>query len=277
MTDDKLPAGALLKIFSLKDQERQAQTLMTANQRQIGELQRAIGINPHGDQAEAFQIELDRLQGLQAPHQSRHKAIADLNAQLEHFLALLPVDVEIEDAKRVRPKLKPGETHRQVVDRLRDEIVGLITERGQVERAALPADEIKAQAKKWITERALKARPAITATHEKFDVKFTLMDGNAYTPVLDTLALVAWFDPEHMEARLNELIDQMPKPQLALTPAKKTERLASIRSQLFDLERLECAHIEAAMDEGTIIPHRPNVDPQALLGIVIRRDQVQAA
>jgi hypothetical protein len=123
----------------------------------------------------------------------------------------------------------------------------------------------------------MKGRPIVTASHEQFDVKFTFVDPNAYAPVLDPLTLLAWFDPEFLETRLNALIDEMPKPKLALTPAEKAGRLASIKAALFEAERLECAHIDTALDEGTIIAHRPNVDPQALLGIVVSRSKANAA
>src|SRR5947209_7700559 len=99
MTDDKLPAKAIAKIFGLKDQEQQAQAVMMTNQRQISELLRAIGNNPQGDKATAFGEELARLQDLQPLHQSRHRALADLNARIQHYLATLPINVEIEEAK----------------------------------------------------------------------------------------------------------------------------------------------------------------------------------
>lgn len=41
--NDKLPARALAKIFEIKDQLQHAQSVMLSNQRQISELQRAIG------------------------------------------------------------------------------------------------------------------------------------------------------------------------------------------------------------------------------------------
>lgn len=277
MKDDKLPACALAKIFNFKDQLLQAQTVMRSNQSTISELQRAIGNNPHGDKAAAWTDEVARLQDLAGIHQSRHRAIADLCARIEHYFDTLPVDVEIEEAKKVKPKLKPGETHKQAVDRIRSDIAKLTIERSQVESAGLPLPEIKAQAKKWIVERAIKARPAIIATHERFDVKYTFMDPSAFAPALDPLALLAWFDPEHLETKLNELIDQMPKPQFALTPVAKAERLASISVELGSAERLECALIDAAQDEGTIIVHRPNTDIAALLGIVVSKSKANAA
>jgi hypothetical protein len=86
---------------------------------------------------------------------------------------------------------------------------------------------------------------------------------------LDPLALLAWFDPEYLETTFNELIDEMPRPQFALVPAAKAERLGSIKVNLSDAEQLECALIDDAMDEGTIIDYRPNIDIRTLLRIVV--------
>lgn len=278
MIDDnsKLPAGAHARILALVDQEQQAHTLSLSAVRQIGDLQRAIGNSPHGDKAAGWEIEVNRLRLLQQQHHARHRAFADLNARVRHYLASLSADVAVEDARRIKPKLK-GETHQQAVTRIRNDIEKLIAEQTNVRQAGLPAEEIKAQAKRWVVERAMKGRPAITATHDKFDVVFSYMDPSAYTPTLDPLALIAWFDPEHLETKLNELIDEMPKPKLALTPTDKAKRLASIASELLAAERLEIAHIDAAQDEGSVIALRGNVDPVALIGLVVVREKANAA
>lgn len=272
-----LPARVQAKVMALLDAEQQASTAMHMTQNAIREAQYAHDVNPHGDKAIALAREVARLQAMQPDNQARYRALADLNAKVRRVLDMLSAHVTLDDATPVKLKLKPGETHLQSVVNLRLNIVKLIGERSEVERAALPIDEIKAQAKKWITERSLKARPAITATHEKFDVKFTFTDPDAYTANRDPLALLAWFDPELLETKLNELIDEMPKPKLALTPQGKAERLASIKSELFSTEQLECAHIEAALTERTVIDYRPHTEIRALLGLVVSREKASAA
>ncbi len=276
MTDnDKLPPRARAKVFALVDQEQQASTLMHSTQRQIGELRNSFNTTATSQHI-AINKEIERLEPLREKHADRHKYLADLNGKIRRFLDMLPADAELDDAKPVKVKLKPGETHQQAVVDLRVKIVKLLGERSQVERAALPVDEIKAQAKKWITKRAIEGRPAIVATHEKFDVRFTAMDPASFTPSLDPLALLAWYDPEFLEGRLNELIDEMPKPKFALTPSEKAERLASIKTELADAERLECALIDDAMDAGVILDHRPNVDIRCLLGLTVTRQKASA-
>lgn len=275
--NDRLPPRARARIFGLADQEAAVQTAMQSNLRHISELAKAHDLASDEQHKIELKEESDRRQEVLETQQDRHRALADLNGRIRRFLDTLPANVSLEDAKPVKVKLKAGQTHQQAVTELRTQIVRLIGERSQVERAALPIDEIKAQAKKWITERAMQARPSIVATHEKFDIKFTFMDPEAFTPTLDPLALLAWFDAEYLERKLGELIDEMPKPRLALTPSVKAERLAGIKTALGDAERLECALIDDAMDNGSIIDHRPNIDIKALLGIVVTKSKARAA
>ena len=274
MADDKetLPTKARAKIFALFDQQQQLATLMHSTQRQITELNHSTNTAPLSEHA-VINKEVARLQALRERHTERHRAFADLNSKVRRFLDMLPADAVIEDAKVVKVKLK-GETHQQAVATLRGQVMQLIAERSQVERAALPVDEVKAQAKKWITERAMKGRPAITANYETFEVKF-FARGWTHTPTPDVLSLLAWYDPEYLEGKLNALIDERPQQKFTLTPSEKAERLAAIKVELGDAERLECAIIDDALDDGIIIDHRPNVDIRALLGIVLQRSKRQ--
>jgi hypothetical protein len=275
--NDRLPPKARAKIFTLADQEAAIQTAMHSNLRHINELGKAYDIATDPQAKIELKQETDRRQQVQETQRERHKHLADINGKVRRFLDLLPADASVEDAKPVKIKLKPGETHQQAVATLRLNIVKLLSERSQVERAALPVDEIKAQAKKWIVKRSLEGRPSIVATHEKFDVRFTTVDPEAFTAALDPLALLAWYDPDYLEGKLNDLIDLMPKPKFALTPAAKAERLASIKQDLADAERLECALIEAAQDIGIILDYRAQTDVRCLLGISVSRKKANAA
>ncbi len=71
--------------------------------------------------------------------------------------------------------------------------------------------------------------------------------------------------------RLEAMIDAMPTPAKQMDATERKERLAEIKAELFNTERLECAHIDAAREQGTLIEHRPNVDPSALLNLVVSR------
>ena len=272
MTDkDRLPGRARAKIFALADQEASAQTVMNSNQRQIAELMKAFDISTDDQRQMELREEAERRNHVQVTHRERYKALADLNGRVRRFLDMLPIDAVLEPVKVIRASLKRNETYQEAVADLRVQIVKLIGERSQVERAGLPTDEIRAQLRKWITERSIAARPAIIATHDKFDVKFTFMDPESYTPTLDPLSLLAWYDPEFLENRLNELVDEMPKPKFSMTPAEKSKRLREIRTGLDEAERREVTLIDNAQDQGILIDYRPNVDICALLAVTMTR------
>lgn len=69
----------------------------------------------------------------------------------------------------------------------------------------------------------------------------------------------------------------MPVPALALSLKEKNERLAVAKDALLVLERAEEALIEAAYDDGEQIVRRYDADPQAILGVQIRRKKAVAA
>jgi hypothetical protein len=275
--DRKLPPRARAKIFTLIDQEAALQTAMHANLRQISELGKAYDISSDDQRRIEIKQESDHRQEVQATQRERHHALADLNGKIRRFLDLLAVDAVLDDAKPPKIKLKPGQTHQQAVAELRGQIVKLISERSQVERAALPIAEIKAQVKKWINQHSMRTQPQIVANHETFTVKFEHYLDGALAPVLDIAAMLAWFDPEHFEEKLMALIDQMPTPKLAMTPTEKSERLAAIKVELGDAERLESALIDDALENAIMIDHRPNVDIRALLALVVSKKKANAA
>ncbi|WP_128089500.1 hypothetical protein [Bradyrhizobium viridifuturi] len=266
-----LPAKAHDKMFRLADQQQQAFVLMHSTVGRISDVEKAIAINPaDGDRVRALRRELTTLRTSHQQHQDRHRECADLNASLRRYLERLPPNVDIADAKPVRLKLQDGENYTTAVDRIRREIAGLVSERIQVSQSGPPIEEIKANVRSWIEQRRRLARPLITATHEKFSIRFEGYLDDATAPILDIAAALAWFDPERFGERLDELIDAMPPPRLALTGSDKSERLRSIAKRLYELEQLEEAIIVAAEDEGQVIARRPTADPKAVLGITVR-------
>ena len=63
-----------------------------------------------------------------------------------------------------------------------------------------------------------------------------------------------------------------------MTADGRKTRLAELKDEILELETIEVRHIEAAMEQGTIIEHRGAVDLKALLGIVVvSKSKAQAA
>ena len=270
-----LPPRVHLKLSALEDAEQAALTLSTSTTRKIAELQHALALNPNGPHADATRLEIERLEGLQKKYQDQHRQRADLNAKVRRFLAMLPADTELSDARPIKLKMKDGETHLDAVERIRREIAGLASERLQVEQAGLPPSELKKRVKEWIAERATRGRPTITATHDKFEVNF--LDPAAYSMHLDIPSALAWLDPQRMEARLIEQIEAMPKPKLALTPSEKADKLRELKQSILILERQEERIIVSAEEAGQTIARRGTASPSAILGLVVDRSKANAA
>lgn len=270
-TNPTLPAKVHDKLFRLADQEQQALVLSHSAVNRISELQKAIAINPaDDDRIAAFRRELTNVQSSLEQHQDRHRDLAGLNGRLRAFLERLPVNVQLAEAKPVRLKLQDGESYLAAVERVRRDIISVVSERIRVDQSAPPRSDVKRRVKAWIEQRGHLARPAVTATHDAFTVQFQTYLDNATAPILDIAAALAWFDPNGFERKINELIDGMPEPRLALTASEKSERLRDLRDRLYERERLEETLIMAAEEQNQVILRRPTASPNAVLGIIVR-------
>jgi hypothetical protein len=270
-----LPDKVQSKVMILLDAEQQALTTVTMNQRQISESQRALDVNPNGDKAQALAREIGRLSALQPDNQARHRALADLNARVSRFLEMLPAHAELDDAKPIRAKLGEGETHIKVVTRMRSEIMALLGERSRVERSSSTRKEQKAAAARFVLALGEPGTPRPIVSHDKFELQFGRgVIGEAEPTPLQVLA---WFDPPGLIARLEAMIDAQPKSTNQMTSADRKKRLHEISSEIYELERLEQGHLEAARAEGTMIEYRPNTDVRALIGLVIVKKDKAAA
>lgn len=212
---------------------------------------------------------------MQPDHQARHRALADLNAKVSRYLSMLPANVDLDDARLIKAKLGQGETHAKVVQRMRSEIMALLGERSRVERSSPTIREMKDAAKRFVQQLAQDGTPRLIMEHSKFELQF----GRGVIGEADPtpLQVLAWIDPARLIARLEAQIDAQPKPANQMTGADRKKRLNEIKEEVFDLERLEVAHLEAALAEGTVIEQRPNVNVQALLGLIIVREKAVAA
>ncbi|MGY4176778.1 cell division septum initiation protein DivIVA [Bradyrhizobium sp. USDA 4518] len=266
-----LPTKVHDKILRLADQERQAFVLMHSTVDRISDTEQAIGYNPaDDDRLRALRRELMTLRTSHQQHQERHRELADLNARLRQYLERLPANVQLAEAKPARLKLQDGESYPAAIERVRREITGIVSERIRIEQSGPPRSEVKRRVKEWIERRGRLARPSVTATHDSFSVQFQTYLDNATAPILDMAAAFAWFDPDGFERKINELIDGMPEPRLALTASEKSERLRDLKQRLYELERVEEQILTAAEEENQLIPRRPTASPNAVLGIVVR-------
>lgn len=272
----KLPKAAQLKILRLEDAEQQAQTLISSTVRRIGELERIIMNNPDGDRGDAIREEIAMLRERRDEHTDRHRSCCDVNGAIRRYLEMLPANAVLSDAKRIKVRPKTGESVTEAVDRIRRDIGKLVAEKFQVEQAGLPTHEIRAKARDWISRCAETARPQITATHNEFAITFNVYDQRASVPMPDIAAIMAFLDPEKLTKRIDEAIEQMPKPRLALSAEQKAKRLREIKDLLYERETEEEALISLAEEQGQTIDRRPTADPRAILGLVVDRHRAVA-
>lgn len=263
----QLPVKARIKLSDFNDAEVQARNAVNDCVRRLSETQRAFEMNAHGDNAADVEFELSRLRSKLPQMQTQHNQWSALNTRIRQWLADLDAASALTDAKPPKVKLKPGQTASDAVAAVREEIAVLIAERLDVEQAGLPLDELKAQARKWVTQRQMKGRLHIRAGHrEGFEVAF---ETDGFAPKLDVLAFLTLYDPDGTVKLIERELERMPKPKLALTPAERESRLSDLSYKLLDLERREERLIELAADDLTFIPRRPHASPTAILGIVV--------
>ena len=270
-----LPPKARATIMQLADQQEQAEAASRSALNQYREIMKAHGITTDERHQLELKREADDRMTVVDRHREAHHALADLNAKIRRYLDMLPNNTILIDVKQ--PKLPPKTTYLKAVIELRAQVFKLISERGKTERAGLTIADIKDKTREWIAERANSGKPAIVATHDKFNISFNNMVADAYSANIDVLGFVAWFDPRALEKRLFEEIDTMPQPKFTMTSSDRERRLKEIKRELLDLERLEAAHIQAALDEGQVIPQRTNIDIRALLGIAVSQANVKVA
>lgn len=260
----KIPPFARAKMAALEATADQMRTLELATGRRIRDLEDTIGNMPDAPGTEDLEHELSRLRSVMVEQQSRHREKSNLVAQLRGWLRNLPPQANLVDARRSKPAMKKGETVSQAVARIRDEIADLKSKVALVKQAKPPVAEIKKQARAFVQRLAEQGRPAITAGYDQFEIKFAT---SSWSPAPNLGAALAWLDADRLVHRLEQEIDAMPKPVMALTASERSEQYASLRTELAALERTEERLIDAAADDGQDIARRVDADPRAVLSV----------
>jgi hypothetical protein len=80
----------------------------------------------------------------------------------------------------------------------------------------------------------------------------------------NVLAVLCWADPERI---IEKLEAGLPDAKGALSDEDRSQRLQELGSELLKVEREECCYIEMAAQQGTVIDHRPDGDPRAMLSL----------
>jgi hypothetical protein len=265
-----LPTKASAKLLALGDAEREAHDLLMATTRRLSELAHAL---PTSSEATSANIEFEqsRLRAKLGVQQTKHAAIAQLNAQIRRWLDQVDSNVELEAVKRLKPKLEKGESPSGGIARMRAEIASLKSERVKTRLAPPTIAEMKASASACVASLAERGKPKLTIETDKFDLRF----GNSESFTARRVGvseILAWLDPDALAKRLHADIDALPKAANAMSANAKAERLAQISERLWTLECSEEGLIEASEEgEGPPIPRRSDASPAAVLGITKKR------
>lgn len=265
-----LPQYAQAKLLRLMEQEQQALILVHTTTQRISELQRAIGNNPRSESADDWRREVTFQQNTLTVRQTRHRALAGLNANLRLYLEKLPADVEATASKPTNIKLQEGEDYSDAVDRIRGQIAALNAEKMRVDRATMTKEERKATIAGWVERQRERARPFMNWPKDgnpiiRFDTN--LIDANA--PIRDVPAMLCWLMPNTMAKRLCEEIDTAPDVN-SMCKEDKAERLKDIAKETLAWSRQEEAIIALAETKDQFIVRRFDADPRAVLGLTVR-------
>jgi hypothetical protein len=272
----QLPVKAKMKLQGLIDAEQAAQDQALSVTRRISMLSKSLATAPTSERT-STEHEISRLRGKMDEAQRRHRATADQNARLRHFLDTFG-PATLEDAKTRPAKIEAGETLAKAAARIRAKIAALMTERQKAMRCGVPIADAKRLAAEFVKELVEKGRPKISIAHDHpFRAQFNAVVDSAWTTQQDIGAVLAWLDPAGLLARLHEDIEATHKPAFPMTSKARAEKLAALEIELLVLEFEDEAIVEASEAEGPIVQRRPDADPRAVLAITINRGKLAPA
>jgi|APCry1669192522_1035417.scaffolds.fasta_scaffold01145_8 hypothetical protein len=269
--EDILPPKARDKLTLLSDAVSESSVLIASHIRRVNELRTSMGNTyAQGKNSAASSRELARMLSKQTAQQVRFRESNQLLAQLQHWLQSLPRNVVLEDVKHPKPKIKGSAI--EAVEAIRERIKATRKEIVAVQTAGPTLEDTKTAARAYVKAAAERARPKITATHDKFEVTFGVLDFShrAITP----FEQLCWLHPNDVIAKLDAEIDALPASPLALSAADKAARLDELSAALLALERDEEASIASSAQE---IARRPQADPRAVLGVALVTAKPKAA
>lgn len=263
----QLPTLAQVKLDRLDTRAMELHDAVGSVARRASELSRARSTAPASELAPMDQ-ELARLQGRLTDLQEQHRNLANLVANIKHWLLGATGTYEMAKPSRATPEAKA--TPALAAQNVRAQIKALAAERVRVLQAALPLADIKKQASAYVADQRERGRPKITFDHARpFQARFDSSVEGAWTAKLDIGAALAWLDPGALEKRLREEIDKLPQPALAMSADDRAAKLLELEAELLARERDEEALIELAEEQGLALARRLDADPRAVLGIAI--------
>jgi hypothetical protein len=153
---------------------------------------------------------------------------------------------------------------------VRSQIVALATEFHQIKTAGRTCDDARAQINALVQSLAARGRPRMDVQRGEVRVYGWMGDEISHgvpVPHVDNLQTICWLAPHMVIDKLDEMLEALPVDAHALPISERAERLAGIEEKIFDLEIQEECVVEAAAEDGVVIPRRSDASPASILGV----------
>lgn len=218
----------------------------------------------------AFKALMDEILSELAARRAVKEDWHTLVRRLERYLAQIRTGANIAEAAPAPIKIGKGQTHIELVERIRAQID---KERADLQTACdapIHSDEAKRIARSHIEGLAALGRPNVLVTIEGrrpplFATQHRMLA--AGDDLIDTPRTLAWLFRDELIAALEREIDADADDASALTDEDRAKRIERATSTILALEREEEAAIEAAAASGMNISRRVDADPRAVLGL----------
>lgn len=227
------------------------------------------------------EAELARLKRLQEQHGARGRILSTLVNAVETWIKAAPTDTMIAMHPPIEPQLKKGESIADAVERLRRRGRELQADLDRVAASPWPSSLAREHMRRQITGLAEGGRPAV---HHLVDFNEPIMfatrsiparvlnaapEAIAFSEIPDTLALLAWLHQDELIRRLDAEIDATADDANALDADQRRQAEAEILADRLAVEREEAELCWRQATDGAPIMHRPDIDPQAALGVAL--------
>jgi hypothetical protein len=212
---------------------------------------------------------LNRLTAERDRHAERSRVLALVRSRVNqwHMELRLPAGCAVESVPPIDTELKPGETLNEAISKVRTKIAGVQKEMVAVRQAPLRKSSQQDAISQYLAAQVGRVKPRVA-----FDARgrATVTWGeDMVVGKSDILALLPWIlngaSKQVLAAFMRDLGDE-PEAANAVTPVEREAKLGELGAALLSLERREAALLNGT---DTILP-RPDVDPRAYLGVVVR-------
>jgi hypothetical protein len=206
----------------------------------------------------------------------RHQELFGLVGACQRWVRSLPPEAEIEAVAVDPPPLADGEAPEAAVMKIRAELAEAVGERFHLMRLPEPKAVLKARLREQVKRLRDHARPSLQLERGKAEVAvFRDPVGDITLHEAWVVGLIAWLDPERMDAALEAMVDDLPDSE-AMDEAEQRKALAELDAEIEQLGRVEESLISDAFARGTDILRRSSASPECVLAVRIPKPVVAA-